>query len=158
LQKVWKIENTAVSLHYQTNKHKQTQTNFQTKTNNKQKFTTMNFQKIAKTAASNLNKKVLTSNWFLSSLKSDYSFKSEIAAYLVAALATDILQGIGEDINNGERDDDEHNNKIQRASAIVYGTDYNVTVYANMTTRYTLKNFSVIITNSDFDTLARLEF
>ncbi len=36
---------------------KQTHTN---NLNKKQKFTTMNFQKIAKTAASNLNKKVLT--------------------------------------------------------------------------------------------------
>ena len=93
----------------------------------------MNFQKIAKTAASNLNKKVLTSDWFLGTLKSDYSFKSEIAAYLVADLATDILQGIGEDINNGSREDDQHNNKLQRATATVFGTDYNVRVTANMT-------------------------
>ena len=60
-------------------------------TNKKQKFTTMNFQKIAKTAASNLNKKVLTSDWFLGTLKIDYRFKSEIAAYLVADLAADIF-------------------------------------------------------------------
>ena len=118
----------------------------------------MNFQKIAKTAASNLNKKVLTSDWFLGTLKSDYSFKSEIAAYLVADLATDILQGIGEDINNGSREDDQHNNKLQRATATVFGTDYNVRVTANMTTRYTLKNYTVVVTNADFDTLARFKF
>ena len=134
---------------------KQTHTN---NLNKKQKFTTMNFQKIAKTAASNLNKKVLTSDWFLGTLKSDYSFKSEIAAYLVADLATDILQGIGEDINNGSREDDQHNNKLQRATATVFGTDYNVRVTANMTTRYTLKNYTVVVTNADFDTLARFEF
>ena len=128
------------------------------KLNKKQKFTTMNCQKIAKAAASNLNKKVLTSDWFLGTLKSDYSFKSEIAAYLVADLATDILQGIGEDINNGSREDDQHNNKLQRATATVFGTDYNVRVTANMTTRYTLKNYTVVVTNADFDTLARFEF